>query len=267
MSFRNIQRQNDGTEPLYTDLSANDSVLTYQQKCYREYLRSIELPEYYTYPSGNPIRPLPPIQTAVGGLMIVGAYPSARFESRPSRIHPKRNRLIPIADNLQPFGRERYFDGLRVRILESAEGLQKYLLSKLKIAPQQCWITDIVKVFLYKEEHVESCADVCPEFQAPELRSQFKNLAERSLTWLQNECRLCRPKLILTLGEEVAQVVSNELNAPADALLVRNITTASNLDGYPTLFLPHPDACRRFEKWRLRMEYGVEMIKSFLDDK
>ncbi len=248
-------------------MSGYDSVLTYQQDCYREYSRSIGLPDNYSYPNGNPIRPLPPIQVAVGGLMIIGAYPSARFESRPSRIHPNRNRLIPIADNLQPFGYEQYFDGLRVRTLESGDGLRKYLLSALKLAPEQCWITDIVKVFLYKDKHVESCNDVCPEFQVTALRSQFKELAKKSLRWLRNECTLCQPKLIVTLGEEVAQVTSGELNASADTLLVRNITYPSNLEGCPTLFLPHPDACRRFEKWQLKVEGGIEMIKSFLDGK
>ena len=248
-------------------MSEYDSVLTYQQHCYREYSSTIGLPDNYTYPNGNPIRPLPPIQVAVGGLMIIGAYPSARFESRPSRIQPKRYRLIPIADNLQPFGYEQYFDGLRVRTLESADGLQKYLLSQLELAPHQCWITDIVKVFLYKDEHVENCNDVCPEFQVTALRSQFKELAKKSLSWIQSECKLCQPKLIVTLGQEVAQVISGKLSVSADTLLVPNINHPLNLEGYPTLFLPHPDACRRFEKWRMRIAEQVAVIKSYLDGK
>jgi hypothetical protein len=87
------------------------SILDYQQKCFTEYARSIGLPEPYTYPQGNPIRPLPPLQTKTGGLMIVGAYPSARFESRASPSDPRRRRLIPVADNLHPFAKEEYFDG------------------------------------------------------------------------------------------------------------------------------------------------------------
>lgn len=246
-------------------MSEYKSVLAYQQKCYREYLQSVGLPGNYTYPSGNPIRPLPPVQTAIGGLMIIGAYPSARFENRPSRIHPNRYRLIPIADNLQPFGYEQYFDGLRIRTLESGDGLQEYLLSKLELKPQECWITDIVKVFLYKDEHVESCNDVCPEFQVTALRSQFKEIAKNSLSWLQDECKLCQPKLIVTLGEEVAQVISGKFNASADTLLVRNIIYPLSLEGYPALFLPHPDACRRFEKWRVKIEEGLRTIKAFLN--
>lgn len=245
-------------------MAKNDLTLTYQQECYKDYSRSIGLPENYTYPDGNSIRPLPPIQIAVRGLMIVGAYPSARFESRPSRLQPGRYRLIPIADNLQPFGPEQYFDGLRVRTLVSANGLDEYLLLKLNLTLQDCWITDIVKVFLYKPEHIDACKDVCPDFKAMELRSKFKKLALESLDWLRKECKFCEPKVIVTLGEEVAQVVSGENNATADDLLF-NISYPSNLDSYPTIFLPHPDACRRFGKWRSRMPEGVEKVKSFLN--
>ena len=242
----------------------NRTVLEYQQRCYREYAQSVGLPKVYTYPDGNPIRPLPPIKIAIGGLMIVGAYPSARFESRPSRNSPGQYRLIPVADNLQPFGYEQYFDGLRVRTLESADGLQEYLLTEIDRTPEQSWITDLVKVFLYKPEHTDSCGDVCPDFQVPELRGQFKDLAQRSLAWVQEECALCKPQLIVTLGEEVAQVVSGELSASADELLTRDVQSPARL-GYPTLYLPHPDACRRFEKWREQMTKRVNRVKELLE--
>jgi uracil-DNA glycosylase len=174
--------------------------------------------------------------------------------------------LIPVADNLQPFGYEQYFDGLRVRTLESADGLQKYLLTSLLISFEQCWITDIVKVFLYKLQHQDSCGDVCPEFSVPVLRSRFRDLAQKSLPWLQEECHICRPRLIVTLGQEVAQVVSGKMNASADELLSGDITHPAPLDGYPTLFLPHPDACRRSEKWRVNMAERVKMVRSKLTE-
>lgn len=245
-------------------MPSNRVILTYQQKCYADYVRSIGLPQPYTYPDGNPIRPLPPVQTAVGGLMIVGAYPSARFESRFSRTHPHRHRLVPVADNLQPFGYEQYFDGIRVRTLESADGLREYILGGLPLSLEQCWITDIVKVFLYKPEHAVSCGAVHPEFKVPVLRSRFRDLAQKSLSWLQEECKLCNPKLVVTLGEEVAQVVSGELSASADDLLTRGVTCSTVLGSYPTLFLPHPDACRRSEKWRTRMANRLEMIRTLI---
>ncbi len=128
-------------------LSTKDAILSYQQRCFHEYSRSIQLPDPYTFPDGNPIHPLPPIQTATGGLMIIGAYPSACFESWPSRSTPGHYRLIPIANNLQPFGYEQYFDGVRERTLESADGPKKYLLDELSLSFDKFWITDLVKVF------------------------------------------------------------------------------------------------------------------------
>ena len=245
-------------------MSVERRILDYQQKCFREYAQSIGLPEVYTYPDGNPICPLPPIQTSVGGLMIVGAYPSARFESRQSQDQTGRYRLVPVADNLQPFGYEKYFDGVRVRTLESADGLRKYLLLDLEMSIDQCWVTDLVKVFLYKSAHVDSCKAVHPEFPVPELRSRFLKLGQMSLRWLREECDLCQPKLVVTLGQEVAQVVSGELRASADELLSREVSYPAMLGGYPTLYLPHPDACRRFEKWRKRMAERVRLVRDEL---
>jgi hypothetical protein len=246
-------------------VTSKQDILEYQQKCHRDYKRSVRLlPESYTFPDGNPILALPPIQTRIGGLMIIGAYPSARFESRLSQAGRKSWRLVPIANNLQPFGYEQYFDGLRVRTLESADGLQEYLLSKLPPEFQKCWVTDLVKVFLYKQSHAESCKAVHPEFAVPVFRDRFYELGINSLSWLRQECELCHPKLVVTLGEEVAQVISGEKKALADDLLMREVTGSENLGGYPTLYLPHPDACRRSSKWRERMKKRVSVAKRIL---
>ena len=134
---------------LERSMTTDQAVRRYQQRCYWEYASKVNLPDDYRYPTGNPIRPVPPVQTRCGGIMIIGAYPSARFESRRSPVSGKR-RLIPIADNLQPFGPEVYFDGTQVRRLESGHGLQEFILSPLALAIEDCWITDLVKVFLYK---------------------------------------------------------------------------------------------------------------------
>jgi uracil-DNA glycosylase len=231
----------------------------YQQKCHREYADSVGLPRPYTYPDGNPIRPLPPVQITTGELMIVGAYPSARFEARQSDT-TKRWRLVPVADNLQPFAEEQYFDGQQVRTLVSGDGLRTYLLEPLGMEVKNCWITDLVKVFLYKKDHVGSCGDVCPNFQVPMLRQQFLVLAKASLKWLKEECELCKPKLVVTLGQEVAQAVSGEMTAKADDLLNRPVCRPESIGGWPTLFLPHPDSCRRMEKWQRNMASRISEI-------
>ncbi len=241
------------------------AIRRYQQKCFREYARSVGLPEPYTYPDGNPIRPLPPTKTATGGLMIVGAYPSARFESRPSTKPAGRNRLVPVADNTQPFGEEEYFDGTQVRRLESGHGLREYILEPLGLTLADCWVTDLVKVFLYKPEHVDSCGDACSGFTPPETRTRFMTFARDSVRWIAEECELCQPRLILTLGEEVAKAISGDGHANADDLLNRPICQPESLGSWPTMFLPHPDACRRSDKWREHMGRRLELARVYIE--
>ena len=240
------------------------SILDYQQDCFHDYSRSVGLPRSYTYPDGNPIRPLPPYHVATRGLMIVGAYPSARFEYRPTYQNEEPRRLVPVADNLHPFADEHYFDGVRPRHLESSQGLSKYFLDPLGVPPHKTWITDLVKVFLYKPDHVASCGAAHPRFRAHELRSQFLPLGIKSLTWLNREVALCKPRLIVTLGLEVAQVVSSELRARADDLLGRPLSHPDSLGGYPVLYLPHPDACRRWHKWRRNMARRRRIVANTL---
>jgi len=191
--------------------------------------------------------------------MIVGAYPSARFESRQS---PKtgRKRLIPIADNLQPFGTEVYFDGTQVRRLESAYGLNKFFLSPLSLTLEDCWVTDLVKVFLYKPAHYDSCADAVPGFCAPVLRDQFKELANFSLKWIEDEYKLCTPQIVVTLGEEVARaIVGNTFST--EELLSVEAKHPECLNGATTYCCPHPDGCRRSDKWSDRMMAIVDRIR------
>jgi len=243
-------------------MATEQNIRSYQQRCYRDYSSSIELPKDYRYPTGNPIQPVLPVHTKCGGIMIIGAYPSARFESRQS-LSTGRRRLIPIADNLQPFGTEVYFDGTQVRRLESAHGLNEFLLSPLVLKLEDCWVTDLVKVFLYKQEHYDSCSDAVLGFSAPVLRDQFSVLAERSLRWIRDEYRLCEPQIIITLGEEVARAVFSE-STSTDELLSVQARHPDCFNGTTTFCCPHPDGCRRSPKWKVRMSQIVARIKDEL---
>ena len=90
-------------------VNINPDVLKFLKDCYQNYLPSIrnkipEFPVKYVYPDGNPVRPVMPVQITQKKIMLIGAFPSARFERR-------NGLLIPVADNLSPFGEEKYFDG------------------------------------------------------------------------------------------------------------------------------------------------------------
>ncbi len=236
-------------------------IRNYQQRCYWKYLEAIGIDYPYIFPEGNSIRPLPPVQTAIGGLMVIGAYPSARFEKR--KNSKNRYRIIPVGNNLHPFAKEIYFDGVSTRVLESGDRIREYLFDPLGIDPEECWITDLVKVFLYKKDHKDSVNDIFPNFEVPVLRNRFEEFGGKSLDWIMEEIQLCKPKIILTLGEEVARVVSGK-KMSASKLLTTQLNNPEKLGNKPTMLLPHPDGCRRSEKWRNILKDQVKVIKRFL---
>ena len=90
-----------------------------QQAILREYAINVGLNPDAHYYGGARLRPVVPLDTAIGGTFILGAYPSARFES------VGRQNDVPVGDNLGPFEPERYFDGNSVRTQKSADELKK----------------------------------------------------------------------------------------------------------------------------------------------
>ena len=239
-------------------------ILEYQRKVFREYSKQIKLPPNYTYPDGNPIKPLPPIQTKTNGLMIVGTHPSARFESRKTTDGSNKYRLIPIGDTLRPFGDEEYFDGLKIRRLESGVDLRRYLLDGLGLDFADCWITHLVKVFLYSKEHIKNYKAFDPYFKIQMYGNDFINLGKNSIDWLKEEIRLCNPKIIVILGYEVAKIISGKQQVSAEDILQSDVAHPDNVVGTPTVYAPHPDACRGFKKWRTVMEKRVALVNEWL---
>lgn len=92
-----------------------EDIQEYQQKCFSQYKKDIGYPEGYTYLYGNPINVLVPIETTKNKIMIVGAYPSAKFYTVGITID------VPLSDNDSPFSNESYFDGSRVRTIPSVK--------------------------------------------------------------------------------------------------------------------------------------------------
>jgi uracil-DNA glycosylase len=80
-------------------------------------------------------------------------------------------------------------------------------LQPLGIKRENCWITDLVRVFLFKEGHIEKYRRLnCPwpEF---ETRSRFEEYAQASMEFLMEELRIAAPRVIITLGTEVAGIL------------------------------------------------------------
>lgn len=171
---------------------------------YQTYVKEVGLDPNACYVHGTPLRPVVPLDTASGGLFIVGAYPSARF----ALVDGVSD--VPIGDNLGPFESERWFDGSRVREQPSARELEVHFLRPLGLARSACWITDLVKVFLFKPGHVTRYQKIGALVPAGYERERFLELGKRSIPALERELRVARPRLMITLGAEVAGVLRGE---------------------------------------------------------
>ncbi len=208
-------------------------IKSYQKRCFTEYKASLDLDKSYTYLYGNPVNVLVPIETAVNGYMIVGAYPSAKF------FTVKGIPDVPLYDNDSPFSSESYFDGSRVRSIPSGVELEQNYIAPLGISRSECWITDLVKVFLFKEGHTRRYHQLGVD--VIENRSRFKEYAEKSLVWLEEEVRLANPKAVFLLGVEVTSIIFGISETKAKSYLDGRIRTL-NLGGQDTrvICLPHP---------------------------
>jgi uracil-DNA glycosylase len=167
-----------------------------------EYACGLQLDPLAAYVSGSPLRPLPPLDVGADSIMVVGAYPSARF----GVISGIRD--VPVGDNMGPFEPERYFDGQRVRTQASANELRDLFFDPLSIDRRECWITDLVKVFLFKEGHRKKYVDLGASPPMGYERERFEELAQKSLPWLELEIEVSRPRLVVTLGSEVAGILA-----------------------------------------------------------
>ena len=228
----------------------------YQKDCFANYKNDIGFPNEYTYLKGNPINVLVPIETALGKVMIVGAYPSAKFYT----INGIPD--TPMTDNDSPFSNETYFDGSRVRTIPSGKELNEVILEKIGVKRSDCWITDLVKVFLFKEGHVKRYEKL-GKTDLTENRTRFTQFAEKSIKWLETEIEICNPKIIILLGAEVTQVFFSVLYVKAKTLMTGSVLNKV-IAGIERniICLPHPGILmKRTEKnkWIGRFENEISI--------
>jgi hypothetical protein len=217
------------------------AITSLQQSMLREYAASIGLDGSVHYYGGARLRPVVPLDTAVNGVFILGAYPSARFESVGSEND------VPVGDNLGPFEPERYFDGTRVRTQKSADELKTFYLELLKIERRACWVTDIVKVFLFKEGHRAKYTRLGVTAPPGYERERFEELAGRSMAWIERELMVARPRIVITLGAEIAGLLHGvKSQAGRNALLGPTISPVGfGSVEVPTVHLAHPGIVMR----------------------
>lgn len=240
----------------------NETIQEYQKRCWKNYKTDIGLPVNYNYLYGNPVKVHVPVDIATGGLMIVGAYPTAQFNT----INSLND--VPVADHLYPFSNDTYFNGGRTRQVKSGEELEEFFLKELVYPRDKCWITDLVKVFLFKEGHISKYNQL-KYYDVNENRTNFVKLANKSLTWFYEEVELAKPKAILLLGEEVTSVILNVSRSEANKVLQQSFQEIE-IKGqiYNVIASPHPGIMMRGgeagEKWIKISEKQLIELKNLL---
>ena len=217
------------------------NIKSFQKKLFANYINDLSLPTKYNYLHGNPAQPVVPLDTAINGVLIIGAYPSAKFASIGSE------RDVPVNDLSCPFSTDRYFDGSRVRIVNSGIELEEAYLKPLGLEREQCWITNLVRIFLFKDGHVKKYRRLGCDWPERETRTKFENYAQQGMGWLQEEISLAKPKVIITLGAEVAGILQNvKSRKKRNELLggeMKKIEIGSVV--YPVLHFAHPGIVMR----------------------
>ena len=176
------------------------TIVEYQKKCFAEYKTDIGYPKNYKYLFGNPLNVLVPVETTINKVMIVGAYPSAKFFTIKGVLD------TPLYDNDSPFSNETYFDGSRTRTIPSGKELNEVILNNIGIERNDCWITDLVKVFLFKQGHIDRYIKL-GKSDLTENRSKFNEYAKRSFSWIEREIEIAKPYAIILLGIEVTSAL------------------------------------------------------------
>lgn len=225
-------------------------IVKYQKHCWEAYKNVVGINDDYKYLYGNPVKVHVPIDTTCGGLMIVGAYPTAHFNVIGSE------RDVPVGDHLYPFSSEKYFDGSRVREVDSGREIEELFLKPLGNLPRdQTWITELVKVFLFKDGHQKKYERLGFKGNLVN-RNQFMDLARKSISFIELEIEICKPKVILGLSAEVNAVMLKKSIAVTTDNMENQSRQEIKVNGITYIYFacPHPGILMRgneiSNKWK-----------------
>jgi uracil-DNA glycosylase len=217
------------------------NVMSFQKELFTNYNSDLSLPEKYNYLHGNPVQPVVPLDTADNGVFIIGAYPSAKFASIGSEWD------VPVNDLSCPFSTESYFDGSRVRTVDSGRELEEAYLTPLGLKREECWITNLVRIFLFKDGHVKKYRRLGCDWPVRETRSEFETFALQGMHWLEEELSIAKPQVIITLGAEVVGILQGvKSSQKRNDLLggdVKEVEIGSVV--YPVIHFAHPGIVMR----------------------
>ncbi|MXN65806.1 hypothetical protein GR183_12905 [Stappia sp. GBMRC 2046] len=178
-----------------------------------------------------PCMPVVPVQTDVGGLMVIGDYPTARFTARGKGNTPigfdegdggpdGNQFFVPIADIWAPMQDASYFDGYKVRAVASGTYFARHYMDPAGLGPQtSVWMTNLIKCYLFHQQNVDAYRALgWTDIQVEESYTKVYSAAD--VCWKRNlvrEIDVARPKLVITVGEwvtTVTQGLPQDLDGP-----------------------------------------------------
>ncbi len=127
--------------------------------------------------------------------MIIGPQPAAKM------FFVNDIPDVPLYDATAPFSIEPYYDGNRVRSSYTGQELSEVILEILEIPRERCWLTSLLKVFLFDDDHVKKYHRLGKEIK--ENRSMYSEYALKSMPWIRQEIEIANPNAIILLGPEV----------------------------------------------------------------
>lgn len=167
---------------------------SYQKKCFRQYKESIGYPQERAFLYGNPVEVAIPVDLTTGKAMVIGFHPLAKT------YEVEDQKDVPLYSTNFPFSTEKYFDGKQVITVPGREEMA-VVLEKLGIKLEDCWLTTLIKIFLFSSKDVAKYNKLGNFKVAPD-EFNFKEYGAKSMSWIQQEINLANPQLIILLGLE-----------------------------------------------------------------
>jgi uracil-DNA glycosylase len=173
----------------------------------------------------RPCMPVVPTRLRKGRVMVLGMYPTCRFASVP-KLGGGWAREVPVRDVDEPFENSCYFDTYGARDVHSSTILYDEYLEPLGLSEEDLWITNLVKCFLFKDGHVNAYSEV--GWNDPQVKATRDDFFKAARPCFQNhltkEVELCQPKLIITMGSAVCQMVHADAQGnPEDFEVFRKV--------------------------------------------
>lgn len=169
-------------------------VHNYQRKCFKQYKESIGFPEERTFLYGNPVEVAVPHEVVPNKAMVIGFHPLAKM------FDVEDQKDVPLYSAGFPFGDEQYFDGKHVVNIPGRKDLE-VVLGKLGIGMEDCWLTSLIKIYLFSSKDVAKYNSLGNFKVAPD-EFNFKEYGKKSISWIQQEVNLASPELIILVGLE-----------------------------------------------------------------